>query len=59
GDRRTRRREGEGNGGLDGAERLSQGKNRGEQEKRNHNGWSHHRFKEKPGTREMSRDLQG
>ena len=32
-------------------------KNRGEKEKRSHNTGSHYRFKEKSGTRELSRDL--
>ena len=58
GARRMRREEEEGCRGHEGAERLSQGKNRRKQEWRYHNRGRHFRFTEKSGTREMSGDLQ-
>lgn len=57
--KRKRKGAEEGRGGYEGAGSLSRGKNRGEQEKRYHTRGSHYRFKEKSGTKEMSRDLQG
>ena len=47
----------EGRGGNGGAEMLSWGKNRQEQDERYHIKGSHYRFKEIAGTREISRDL--
>ena len=43
--RRKRKTDEEGRGGHEGTGRLSQGKNRGEKEKRYHNRGSHYRFK--------------
>ena len=39
--------------------RLSWGRIKGEKEKRYHNRWSHYRFEEKTGSREISRDQKG
>ena len=49
----------EGRGGLEGAGRLRQGKNRGEKEKISHKRRRQNTFKEKSSTRKMSSELQG
>ena len=54
-----RGREEERRGGNGGAEILSWGKNRGEQDERYHIRGSYYRSEERSATREISRDLQG
>ena len=55
----ARMRDEERRGGNGGAEMLSWGKNRGEQDERYHIRGSHYRSEKRSNTREISIDLQG